>query len=279
MKLKYVGVLWVGCALLAPLSVHAEEAIHPKLDARFYLDIGAYLPSIDTTLRVDRADGSGTLIDLEDDLDYDDSTVLPYGMMNFRLGERWHIEAEYFAIDRDKTAVIDRDIQIGDEIFEADVTVKSNFDTDVYRLGVGYSFMKRPSTELGATLGVHVTTFDFSIRTEGVFDLVSEKVETFAPLPTLGVYGYHAFSPKWLLQGRADVFSLDYDDYSGSLINLNLGLEYQVARHLGLGAGYRYVDLELTSEKTLTAGSASDDFRGEFNYHYSGPTLYMSFSY
>jgi len=275
-KLKRMGVMLAGGALLLPFSVQAQESLHPKLDARFYLDIGAYLPTIDTAVRVDRAGGTGTVLDLEDDLDFDDSTVLPYGMINFRLGERWHLEAEYFAINRDNTTVIDQELEIGDEVFPVNATVNSFLDTDVYRLGVGYSFLKRPNSELGVSLGVHVTTFDLGVSTAGG---AAESADTLAPLPTLGFYGYYAFSPRWLVQGRADVFSLDYDDYSGSLLNLNLGLEFQLAKHVGLGAGYRYVDLELTSEKTLTVGSASDDFRGEFNYQYSGPTLYMSFSY
>jgi len=279
MKFGKPAMLLAGCSLLSPLAVQAEEAAHPKLAARVYLDVGAYRPGIDTKLRVDRAGGQGTVISLEDDLDYDDSEVLPYGMVNLRLGERWRIEGEYFALDRDKTRVIDREIQIGDSVFPLNETVRSHFDTDIYRLSVGYSFLKWPSSEAGVALGVHVTSFDLGISTEGTIIRVSEAAETFAPLPTLGLYGYHAFSPRWLVQGRADLFSLDYDDYSGSLVNISLGLEYQLAKHVGIGAGYRYVDLELTSEKTLPVVSASDDFRGEFNYHYSGPTLYMSLSY
>jgi hypothetical protein len=280
--LKTFGTLCATCALLAPVPAMAEDAaIHPKLGARIYLDVGGYTPSVDTSLRVDRAGGSGTVLDLEDDLDFEDRPTFPYALLNLRLGQRWRIEGEYFSIERDKTTVIDRELEIGDSVFPIDATVNSFFDTDVYRLSVGYSFLKRPNAEVGAALGAHVTTFDLGISAIGSGGNIdtTEAADTLAPLPTIGLYGFYAFSPRWLMLGRVDYFALEYQEYSGGLLNLNVGLEFQLAKHVGLGAGYRYVDLEFTAERTLSVGDFSDDFSGEFEYHYSGPTVYLSFSY
>jgi opacity protein-like surface antigen len=282
MKPNTFGALCATCALLAAVPAMAEDAaIHPKLGARLYLDVGGYVPAVDTRLRVDRAGGSGTVLDLEDDLDFEDRPTFPYALLNLRLGQRWRIEGEYFSIDRDKTTVIDRELIIGDEPpFTIGATVNSFFDTDVYRLSVGYSFFKRPNAEVGAALGAHVTTFDFGIRATGEeFENTEAAADTLAPLPTIGLYGFYAFSPRWLMQGRVDYFALEYQEYSGRFLNFNAGLEFQLAKHVALGAGYRYVDLEFTAEKTLSIGDVSDDFRGEFQYQYSGPTVYLSFSY
>jgi opacity protein-like surface antigen len=280
MKPNTFGALCAACALLAVVPAMAEDAvIHPKLGARLYLDVGGYVPAVDTQLRVDRAGGSGTVLDLEDDLDFEDRPTFPYALLNLRLGQRWRIEGEYFGIERDNTTVIDRKLVIGDETFEAGWTVNSFFDTDVYRLSVGYSFLKRPNAEVGAALGAHVTTFDFGISATGENNESAEAAaDTLAPLPTIGLYGYYAFSPRWLMQGRVDYFTLEYEEYSGTLLNFNVGLEFQLAKHVGLGAGYRYADLEFTADRTLSVGSVSDDFSGEFQYRYSGPTLYLSFS-
>jgi hypothetical protein len=278
--LKTFGVLCATCALLAPVTIRAEDAaIHPKLGARVQFDVGGYIPAVDTTLRVDRAGGSGTVLDLEDDLDFEDRPTFPFTLVNLRMGQRWRIEGEYFSIDRDKTTVIHRELEIGDSVFPINTTVNAFFDTDVYRLSVGYSFLKRPNAEMGAMLGAHVTTFDFGISAIGEnIERVEAAADTLAPLPTIGLYGSYAFSPRWLMQGRVDYFTLEYEEYSGNFLNFNVGLEFQLAKHVGLGAGYRYVDLEFTAEKTLSVGSVSDDFSGEFQYHYSGPTLYLSFS-
>jgi hypothetical protein len=279
MKPKTFSALCAICALLAPLPVLAEDvAIHPKLGTRLYLDVGGYVPAVDTRLRVDRAGGLGTELDLEDDLDFEDRPTFPFALVNLRMGQRWRIEGEYFSIDRDKTTVIKRELEVGDSVFPIDTAVNSFFDTDVYRLSVGYSFLKRPNAEVGAALGAHVTTFDFGISATGEDIEKAEAADTLAPLPTIGLYGSYAFSPRWLMQGRVDYFTLEYQEYSGTLLNFNVGLEFQLAKHVGLGAGYRYVDLEFSAEKALSVGDVSDDFSGEFQYHYSGPTLYLSFS-
>ena len=34
---------------------------------------------------------------------------------------------------------------------------------------------------------------------------------------TIGFYGSYALTPRWLLSGRVDFFSLNYNDYDGSL--------------------------------------------------------------
>jgi len=277
---KAFGTLCATCALLAPVPTLAEDAaIHPKLAARLYLDVGGYVPAVDTELRVDGAGGSGTVLDLEDDLDFEDRPTFPYALLNLRLGQRWRIEGEYFSIERDRTTVIDRELEIDDSVFPINATVNSFFDTDVYRVSVGYSFLKRPNAEVGAALGAHVTTFDFGINATGEnIERAEAAADTLAPLPTIGLYASYAFSPRWLMLGRVDYFALEYQEYSGGLLNFNVGLEFQLAKHVGVGAGYRYVDLEFTADKTLSVGSVSDDFTGEFQYHYSGPTLYLSFN-
>ena len=271
MRLKRSCVLWTGLAMLAPMAAQAES-LHPKLDARFYVDIAAYQPATETKLRIDGAGGAGTEISLEDDLDFEDRPTLPSVLMNFRLGERWRVEAEYFTVDRDSARTINKPINIGDNNFVINTTLSSSFDTDIYRLGVGYSFLKNQNSELGGVLGLHVTNFDLAASSGS--GALAESRDALATLPTLGVYGYYAFSPKWLLTGRADVFSLDYEEYSGTLWNVNVGIEYHFTKNFGVGLAYRYVDYNVSVEKQV--GPNSTDFSGEITYRLGGPSLYMS---
>lgn len=277
---KTHSLLFAGVVLLSPNLALAEGSTHPKLDSRFYMDIGAYQPKTSTTLRVDGLNGTvyefGEEFSLEDDLDFEDRPTLPYALMNLRVGERWRIEAEYLTLSRDKTTVYDgAGINLpGYGVIPNSASVTTELATDIYRLGIGYSFLKSPENEVGVALGAHVTTFELDIQSSLGLG-VPVKKDTLAPLPTLGLYGYHAFSPKWLLSGRADLFALQYEDYSGHLANVNASLEYQLTKHVGIGLGYRYVDLNLKAEKTLGA-QITGDFRGEFNYRFSGPTLNLS---
>lgn len=271
---KVLCVVSASLAVLSSMPVQAES-LHPRLDSAFGLAVGGYWPSIDTMLRVDSTGGIGTSIDMEDDLNLQDRELMPFAALQIRLGERWRIEAEYFMLTRDAGYAIDQDLTIGEVTFPAGTGVTTNFDSDVYRLSVGYSFLKRPAYEMGVALGVHVTSFDLGVHSTG--GLLSESADALAPLPTLGFYGQYALSPKWLLTGRGDVFSLEYEEFSGSLVNLNAAVEYQMSQHFGLGLGYRHINLNLDADPTLTEGGS--DWGGEFDYTFSGPTLYLSLTF
>ena len=264
-----MGGLIGSLAIMVPAA--AQDAAHRKLHDRFYVDIGGFWPSVSTELRVDGPAGQNRSFSLEDDLHYSDNPTLPFALVNLRLGQRWRVEGEAFQIGRDNSTVLNRDITVRDKTFPVNSTVSSHFDTTVYRLSLGYSFLKRPDTEVGAALGLHVTDFDLGIQTST--GSVAAAADATAPLPTVGLYGYHALSPNWLIFGRADLFSLNYEQYSGGLVNLNLGVEYQVNKWLGLGGGWRYVKLDLDAE------AQGSDWAGTFKHTYSGPMLYLSLGF
>ena len=241
-----------------------ELGVNPGLQDRWTLNIGAYAPEVETTAHLNGPFGNGTSINFEQDLGLKDrktnATVL--GMV--RLGDRWRIEAEYFGLDRDGTRSINRTITWGNNTYPIGVTVSSAFDTDIFRLSGGYSFIKNDTAELGISLGLHATDFRLSLGASGIG---SQQADALAPLPTVGIYGSYALSPRWLLSGRVDYFSLDYDEYDGSLVNTQVGIDYRFTRHFGIGLGYRYIDYDLTVTKPR--------FNGGVEYKFSGPMLYL----
>ena len=81
-----------------------------------------------------------------------------------RLGQRWRIEGEYFALNRSGTRVINKTINWGGNTYPIGITVNSEFDSDIYRLSAGYSFIKSTRSELGVALGLHVTDFTHVAR-------------------------------------------------------------------------------------------------------------------
>ena len=250
--------------LLAGGVVQAQQAAHPGLTDRWTFQLGAYWPKVDTTASLN---GSGGVVNrevsFEDDLNLTDRKTLPALLAAVRLGERWKIEAEYFSLHRSGSRAVSRTISWGDNTYPVGTTVHSEFDSDIYRLSVGYSFVKDDRRELGVVLGVHVTDFNTSLSAAGIG---SSSGDTLAPLPTIGLYGAYAFSPKWLLTGRVDYFTLSYDEYEGTLVNLGVALEYRVSRHFGVGLGYRHVSYDVDITKTRYTGS--------IDYRFNGPILF-----
>jgi hypothetical protein len=262
-------------AILALLAVvvcgsAAAQNVHPALTDRWNFQLGAFVPKTDTTLRLDATATvrPGTSLSFEDDLGFSDTKTIPAILASVRLGERWKIEGEYFSLHRSSARAINRTINWGDQTFTVGTVVAGEFDSDIYRLSVGYSFIKNNQAELGAVVGLHVTDFKASLAAAGVG---AQTGDGLAPLPTIGLYGAYAFTPQWLVSGRADYFSFNYNEYDGKLINFTLGVDYRFTRHFGAGIAWRHVDYQLDATKVK--------YTGEVNYKFTGPMVYLNASF
>jgi len=259
------GMALTGILLSGPAAgQEASGTVHPGLQDRWTLEIGLYAPTVKTSARLDSPTlGIGTAVSFEDNLGLTDRETMGTFLGRVRLGERWRIEAEYFSLDRSGTQTISRTVNWGGNVYSVGAVVNSEFNSDIFRLSGGYSFIKNAQSELGVALGLHVTDFAASLSAASVG---TKAGDTLAPLPTIGMYGAYAFTPRWLLSGRIDYFALGYNEYDGSLVNFSAGVDYRFHRNFGVGLGYRYVDYDLDLTKT--------NFTGNVQYQFSGPVLY-----
>ena len=261
----FMGGALTGILFFGPAAAQdASWTLHPGLHDRWTIELGAYAPTVKTDARLDSPTlGIGTAVSFEDDLGLSDRKTMGTFLGRVRLGERWRIEAEYFALDRGSTGSISRTINWGGNVYTPGTVVTSEFNSDIFRLSAGYSFIKNAQSELGLALGLHVTDFTASL---GAASVGVKTGDALAPLPTIGLYGAYAFTPRWLLSGRVDYFSLKYNEYDGSLTNFSAGVDYRFHRHFGVGVGYRYIDYGLDATKS--------NFTGSLQYQFSGPLLY-----
>ena len=263
--LAVLGVMAAGLAA----GQQTGGTVHPALQDRWSIQLGIYTPNVDTTARLNGAGGRvGTEVSFEEDLGFTERNDMPAFLASVRLGERWKIEAEYLSLQRDNSRALGRTINWGDNTYTVGTTVTSEFSSDIFRLSGTYSFIKDAQKELGIAFGFHVTDFKISISASGIG---SDTGEALAPLPTLGFYGAYALTPKWLLSGRVDVFSLEYENYDGSLTNVTVGVDYRFFRNVGIGAAYRYIDYDLNVTESK--------YNGGINYRFSGPLLYLVSSF
>ena len=87
------------------------------------------------------------------------------------------------------------------------------------------------------------------------------------PLPHLGGSLSYEFTPTLAGQLTLLAFALDLGDYSGSLIETNALIAYQLSKHFGIGGGFKYFNLNLQANL----------FRGgnvEYDYEFFGPTIF-----
>ena len=136
---------------------------------RFWAGLEYFYPTVSTTARFDATATArpGTTISLEDELDLKDRKGLPYLDLGMRLGENWRIEFEYYKLDRTGTKTITRQIDWGDTTFPIGATVSTTFDSTIYRLTGGWSFVKNQQAEVGLGFGLHITDFKTLISGQG----------------------------------------------------------------------------------------------------------------
>ncbi len=267
-RIALAGV--VGCGTLLGLPSAAQaQALNSGLDQKFWMQLGAFRPSVDTRIRYDDDGGGlGSNIDGENDLGLRDAKTIGTLLLGARLKDRWRLEFEYFSLDRSasKTAR-SGSIKFGNNLYPASLELDSRFDSKVYRLSAGYSFWKTPQAEWGLVGGLHVTDFRIGLNTMELVNGVNtatriEQRNKTVPLPTIGMYGNYVLASRWELSGRADVFSLRHGGYDGSLLNLQANVAYRFTPQVALALGYRVNDYKITSDRGAWRGAVDYKFRG-----------------
>lgn len=266
------------CAATCCAFALASSARAQTLDNKYWVSVMAFYPKIDTNVRV-AVEGPnqpvGTDIDFEKDLNMDDNEVLPSVTAGARFG-RFIIGADFYKLKRNGNIALARDITFDGVTYPVAANVESGFDSDIYRLTVGYAIVQTPTLELGAALGAHVTRFDLSLAgqsaagSEGV-QIESRRRDVLAPLPTLGLFGTWKVAPKFELNARVDYLSLKIDQYDGRLVNAQVGANYAIFKNVAVGVAYRYVDYRVGIEK--------DRWNGRIRYKLKGPALVFQASF
>ena len=145
---------------------------------------------------------------------------------------------------------------------------------DLYTASIGYSPVHTDRFALDLRLGAHVA--DLVWRVEGQvlqrdgFSLTRDDSSVLAPLPNAQMSMEYALAPKLVARLSGGWFGMSYDEYEGELVSAAFHLEYRPIRHLGLGAGYRFLSVDLDVESD--GGRAGD----RYDVDLEGPLLYVS---
>ena len=270
----------VGLAVAAlGVMFSATPACAQALTDHYWLEAAAYWPDVDTEIQISSIDDNtiGTVIDFEQDLNLDERKFLPSVTAGARLGSGFSIGFDYYSLGRSGSVSIDRDIIFDDVTYPTNVTIQSEFNTDIYRATVGYAFARGPNYELGGAIGLHATDFEVSLTGQGtvsgnpVLQTQTRRRSALAPLPTIGLFGTGVVAPRVTVGGRIDYLSLSIGDYDGRLINTQATVVYRAWTNVGIGIMYRYVDYRLDVTK--------EDYFGRIRYKFNGPAAFIQIGF
>jgi hypothetical protein len=269
---RYHAGAVAAAALIAALpAVASAQQIDP--DPRFWLEAGVYLPEAETEIGLFEPDRSrGTLITLEDELGFETDAKSVDLTLGAKIDDDFFTEASFFAIRRSTAVVLDELIEVEDVTYPAGTNIESNFETDVYRLSVGYRFIFNNGFDLSALIGAHVTDFAFVVVGDATVGgsaqtQVRSGRTVLAPLPVVGLQA--KLRPlKWLeLRARGDVFDIEVGAYDGRLFNLEASATAAITGNIAAGIAYRSTDYRVRINE--------DNFAANLDYNLDGLRLFL----
>jgi hypothetical protein len=264
----------ITCVLLAVSAgtVRAQSASTPW--EKGSIQIGAFLTSSDTEMRVDSSSGAiGAVVNVEDALGVgsDKSTYRIDGFYRFGETRRHQIDLHYFDSGRSGTRVLGEDLQIGDTFFPTGTTVTSQVNLQFINLDYSYAFFQDDRVRLSVAGGLHTTGVKFKVESPPT---LFEDQSFTAPLPVVGLRGEVAVTKRWRLKGSIDAFYLEYDQYSGLLADTSLAVEYLPFKHVAFGLGTNSVRMKVESDGDNSGGA---DLKGEVKFNFTGLLMYARY--
>ncbi|MCK4502006.1 MAG: hypothetical protein KAU22_03160 [Desulfuromonadales bacterium] len=239
----------VAVFLLLTTAAFADEIVSFKA--------GYQLLSPEGTL-AGTLDGVGTEVDLEKDLNLDDSEnvtaeiALKWGDSQFTFN--------YLPISFSGTGVMTRSIDFNGVTYNIGTSVKTDLDMDIYDVGYTYyllNFDDLPTRfQLGLELAVKIADINISLNDQ-TLGLV-ESISVTAPIPTIGLRARIALADFIGVVGR-----VGYVEYDGNnFLDAEAQIEFSPIPMVGLYAGYRYFDLKIDEDDVFVETKFTGPFGG-----------------
>ena len=270
MKKRFIRLVLVilSIGLLFQAAVAAEKdkkdySNEPWEKAALYL--GAFV--IDSNSDLQLGIGSGALdvkVDAEEVLGLEKNFTVFRADAFWRITRRNRVDFTYYQMKRDGSTFLGIEIPgfgpLGSQ-------VDTDFDMTILRGSYAWSFFKNEHFDLGISGGLYGMGVDFKIEAKDPGGSSIESTDFTVPLPVIGLRANFALTPKWFIRQSIDYFYVNIGDYEGQLVDLNVALEWNALKYLGLGVGYNFVSMGLDY-------NGSDDFLSEIDLSYGGVLLF-----
>ncbi len=273
-----------------------QPGLAQEKESRGSVYIGVFWPDIDTSIsfRSETLGIGGSLIDFEENLGLRDKDALPIIGVRWNVAKRHTLDLLYFQLRRKGTRTIDVQLSFpcdiidpancmpgvpdapntcGENLCILDVMsdVNSKFDVGVLRFGYSYAFYQRENTEWHASVGVHADRLEVRFADSGNILGGTVAEETTLPLPSFGLRFRHKFAPKWGVMANAEWFGIEFGEYKGDLLSATAAVEWRGWEKVGLALAWNYFEVD------FEAGDS--DFKGFFNWQYTGPMFAVKYDF
>jgi hypothetical protein len=267
--------------VLAAAPAAAQSYAQVKgMDERFRLDVGGFFQDFSTAVRIDSANGPGTDISFEDDLGLDSSKTSFRLDGYWRFGRRGRVDFAYTSYRRSNDRVLDRQITVGDTVYDVGASVYSETSVSVAELYYAWSLLNTGEAEVSVMLGASTFINKFEFEGTGYVtgggggtasSFQREETDLVVPIPAIGASVRYTLLPGFMAHGRVRWMKATIDQYTGSMLDWRAGLDYFFTKNFGVGAVWTSTDIDV--EKEMDKGNVA------FSYKFDGPVGYLSFTF
>lgn len=227
-------------------------------DELFSLKAGYHQLTADGEFAVSRNGQMGTPIDMNDDLNFDDSEDF-YAEAALQLGA-FRLFAAYLPLEFEGSGTLTENVNFNGVTFMAEAQVDSSVKLDVYEAGIAWHVINIDDLPTRIQLGPELTVkfVDATLAVREDLTGQSESDEVAAPIPTIGLRGRIALGDYFGLSARAGY--LEYDD--NSFLDADAQIEFSPLPLVGVFAGYRYMDIDVDEEDVVIDATLDGPFVG-----------------
>lgn len=279
--------LWIVVLLVAASALPASGQIFDQtyldnkgLSDRFTLNLGSFITTFNTSASASGEEAAGD-VDLEDDLGLkpDIGEIRLTGQ--YRFARKHALTFGYWRSSRSTESTLERDVEWNDAVYPVGVTIGAESKYDNLKLGYAYSFVNNGTVDFSASVGITALKFDITLEGEArvttpegeeIFEQTKREEDLIAPVPVVGLAVEWALRPRLFLRGGVEFFKASYQDYTGKLMDGIVGIDWFPWQHVGFGAAYNYVDVNVTKESDVVQEL-------EFDYKYDGAFVYLRLAY
>jgi hypothetical protein len=268
--IKNIAVFFI-LQLLTSSLVYSQEykQKHSILTDKFEFTVGVFYPSKTFDIGVNGTTTNGD-IDFGQTFGIETSEFTLFAGFEWRFAKKWKLSTNYFGIQNSGSKVLEKDINWGDYTIKQGTNVYGKIGINVYRIYVGRIFTSGAKHEFGGGLGVHAMNAKAIIEgemlsSEGDFSFQRSRKSITLPLPNFGLWYYFAPNTNWAFTSNLDVFYLAIGNYSGNLVNLSPGVNYQFFKNISASLNYRFID--------IGAKFDSSNWDGDVSFGFNGPSL------
>lgn len=238
----------------------------------FYAYVGGFAPNVTTSIRFDSKTAKiGTILSLEENLDFEDQPKLFRADVTGRTGKRSVFALTYLSINRNKSFTLDKDIRFMDTTFETGASANLYFNTNYWAFSYRYSIFAKQNWSAGLSLGARFLTIKTGITASslrlGNYNANSELV---VPAPLIGIHGSAYLLPRFQFRYTWEYLKLNIEGIDIYVFDNNLGLEYYLLKNVGLGVSYSNVAFIVRDVPF------SEEFTGEIKYSWYGFSMYIA---